>query len=78
MLRRALLNGSMQPKRATFGIRDVLKSLVAVTAYTVAIPFVSVMGQHKLMELLVSLFDHLGKLLAFAGLNPIKDAYVTE
>ena len=78
MLRRALLNGSMQPKRATFGIRDVLKSLLAVTAYTVAIPFVMVMGHHKLMDLLIRLFDHLGKLLAFAGLNPIKDAYVTE
>jgi succinoglycan biosynthesis protein ExoM len=78
MLRRALLNGSMHPKRATFGMRDVLKSLIAVTGYTIAIPFVSALGHHRLMELLVSLFDHLGKLLAFAGLNPIKDAYVTE
>jgi len=78
MLRRALLNGSMQPKRAAFGIRDVLKSLVAIAGYTIAIPFVSVLGQHRLMDLLVRLFDHLGKVLAFAGLNPIKDAYVTE
>jgi succinoglycan biosynthesis protein ExoM len=68
----------MQPKRAAFGIRDVLKSLVAIAGYTIAIPFVSVLGQHRLMDLLVRLFDHLGKVLAFAGLNPIKDAYVTE
>jgi hypothetical protein len=30
------------------------------------------------MKLLVSLCDHLGKLLAVVGINPIRDQYVTE
>jgi succinoglycan biosynthesis protein ExoM len=78
MLRRALLNGSMQPKTAAFGMRDVLISIIAVSVYTIALPFAMVLGQHKVMDLLVRMFDHLGKLLAFVGLNPIKDPYVTE
>jgi succinoglycan biosynthesis protein ExoM len=78
MLRRALLNGSKQPKNAVFGMRDVLKSVIAVFAYTVALPFALVLGHHRFMDLLVRLFDHMGKLLAFVGLNPIKEAYVTE
>jgi succinoglycan biosynthesis protein ExoM len=78
MLRRALLNGSMQPKNADFGLRGVLTSIVAISVYTVALPVALVLGQHRLMNLLVRLFDHLGKLLAFIGLNPIKEAYVTE
>jgi hypothetical protein len=30
------------------------------------------------MALLVRLFDHLGKLLALVGINPIKEQYVTD
>jgi hypothetical protein len=30
------------------------------------------------MRLLVSLCDHLGKLLAFVGINPVKESYVTQ
>jgi succinoglycan biosynthesis protein ExoM len=78
MLRRALLNGSMQPKNAAFGMRDVLTSIIAVSVYTVSLPVALVLGQHRLMDLLVRLFDHLGKLLAFVGLDPIKVPYVTE
>jgi hypothetical protein len=78
MLRRALLRGSMEPKTATFGARDVLKSVIAVPMYTVALPFALALGQHRFMRILVSLFDHLGKLLAFVGINPIKESYVTQ
>jgi succinoglycan biosynthesis protein ExoM len=78
MLRRALLRGAMEPKTATFGARDVLKSAIAVPIYAVALPFALVLGHHKFMRLLVSLCDHLGKLLACVGINPIKESYVTE
>jgi hypothetical protein len=30
------------------------------------------------MPLLVSLFDHLGRLLALLGINPVRDPYVTD
>jgi glycosyltransferase involved in cell wall biosynthesis len=77
MLKRALLRGSMEPQSPTFGPRDVVRSLIAVPTYVVALPVALVMGQHRFMHLLVSLFDHLGTLLALLGVNPVKE-YVTE
>jgi succinoglycan biosynthesis protein ExoM len=78
MLRRALLRGAMQPQSLGFGIRSVLKSLVAVPAYFVVLPLTLVLGHHRFMSVLVRICDHLGKLLALAGINPIKGQYVTE
>jgi glycosyltransferase involved in cell wall biosynthesis len=78
MLKRALLRGAEEPKMPTCGLRDIAKSVVAVPVYTVALPFAFVLGHHRFMTLCVSLFDHLGKLLALLGINPIKDPYVTE
>ena len=78
MLRRALLRGSMEPKAPTFGLRSVAKSLLAVPLYVLALPFALMAGQDKFMGLLVRLCDHLGKLLAVVGINPIKEQYVTE
>jgi glycosyltransferase involved in cell wall biosynthesis len=78
MLRRALLRGAMEPKTEGFGLRDIAKSAVAVPIYAVALPFAAVVGHHKFMTLLVSLCDHLGKLLAVAGINLVKDEYVTD
>lgn len=78
MLRRALLRGAMEPKTPGFGMRDVAKSILAVGAYTLALPFAQLLGHDKFMSLLVRQFDHLGKLLAVAGFEPVKEAYVTE
>ena len=78
MLRRALLRGAMEPKAPTFGLRSVAKSLLAIPLYTLALPFALMAGQDKFMGLLVRLCDHLGKLLAVVGINPIKEQYVTE
>lgn len=78
MLRRALLRGAMEPKTPGFGMRDVIKSVLAVSLYTVALPFAQLLGHDKFMSLLVRQFDHMGKLLAVAGIEPVKDAYVTE
>jgi succinoglycan biosynthesis protein ExoM len=78
MLRRALLRGAMEPKTRDFGLRDIAKSAIAVPAYAVVLPFAAVAGHHRFMALLVSLCDHLGKLLAVVGINPISDQYVTN
>lgn len=78
MLRRALLRGSIEPKTSGFGMRDILKSIVAVCAYAIALPFSLIIGQHKFMSLLVRLCDHLGKLLAVMGINPVTEQYVTQ
>jgi len=78
MLRRALLRGAIEPKTPNFGARDVAKSLVAVPAYAIALPFALMAGQDKFMGLSVRLCDHLGKLLAVVGINPVAEPYVTE
>ena len=78
MIRRSLLRGAMEPSTPDFGVREVVKSLVAVPVYSIALPFSALIGQHKMMDLLVRLSFHVGKLLAFAGLNPVREAYVTE
>ena len=78
MLKRALLRGAVSLKYLDFGVRDIAKSVVAVPIYTLALPFALILGQHRFMDLLVRLFDHLGKLLAVMGINPIKEHYVTE
>jgi len=78
LLRRALLRGAVTLFDPNFGVREVAKSAIAVPAYALALPFSLLLGQHKFMDLLVRLCDHLGKLLAVVGLNPVKEPYVTE
>lgn len=78
MLRRALLRGKSTIARSTVGAHDIAKSVIAVSVYTVALPFALGMGQHRFMILLVKLFDHLGKLLAVMRINPVTEPYITE
>jgi succinoglycan biosynthesis protein ExoM len=78
LLKRALLRGATALNYLDFGARDIGKSLVAVPVYTMGLPFALILGQHRFMNLLVRLCDHLGKLLAVVGINPIKEHYITE
>lgn len=78
MLKRALLRGKVSLRHATSGGKDVLKSLLAMPAYALALPLLLVVGQHAFMKYLVKAFDHAGRLMAFVGLNPMKEQYVTE
>lgn len=78
MLRRALLRGACERMLPTFGLRDIAKSVVVIPLYVIAIPFAFLMGHDRFMDLLVRLCDHLGKLLAVVGINPVAEPYVTE
>jgi succinoglycan biosynthesis protein ExoM len=78
MLRRALLRGATSRLHATFGAGEVAKSLIAVPAYMLALPFACLLGRGRYMALLVRLCDHVGKLMALVGLNPVGEPYVTE
>lgn len=78
MLRRAMLRGASTLLHPTFGARDIVNSVVAVPAYTAALPFALVWGQGRFMILSDKLFYHLGRLLALLGINLIKEPYVTE
>lgn len=77
LLRKALLVGSMFAARDSFTPFEVVRSVIAIPAYTLALPFAFVLGHHRFMTILVKLCHHLGKLLSLAGINPIADAYVS-
>ena len=78
MLRRALLRGANSLLHPTFGTLDVVKSVVAVPAYTAMLPLTLILGQGKFMNYAVKLFDHLGRLLALAGIHPVQEVYVID
>ena len=78
MLRRALLGGATSLLHPTFGVRDIAKSIIAVPAYAVTLPFALVCGRGRFMTLLVKLFDHLGRLVALLGIKPVREPYVTD
>jgi glycosyltransferase involved in cell wall biosynthesis len=78
MLNRALLRGSITLKSPDFHVSSVGKSVVAATIYTVALPFALLLGQDRFMNILFRLCDHLGKILAFVGINPVRSPFVTD
>lgn len=77
LIRRALLRGKMALNHRR-GVGNIAKSLFAVIGYTLALPVFLVMGHHLFMKYLIKTCDHAGMLLAFAGLDPIREKYVTE
>jgi hypothetical protein len=56
----------------------VAKSVIAASVYTVVLPLALCLGQAKFMACAYSLAYHIGRLLAFVGINPIKQQYVIE
>ena len=78
MLRRALLRGQSAIFHSTFGMRDIAKSVIAVPVYMATLPFALLLGQHRFMSILIKLFDHLGKLCAVLGIQPVAGQYITE
>jgi cellulose synthase/poly-beta-1,6-N-acetylglucosamine synthase-like glycosyltransferase len=78
MLKRALLRGKISLVHPTSGPLEVTKSVIAVPAYGLALPFLLLMGQHMFMKYLVKAFDHAGRILAFVGVDAIKETYITE
>jgi cellulose synthase/poly-beta-1,6-N-acetylglucosamine synthase-like glycosyltransferase len=78
MLKRALLRGKVSLSHKNAGTRDVAKSALAIPLYSLALPFLLVVGHHRFMKYLIKLFDHAGRILAFLGFNPVRETYVTE
>jgi glycosyltransferase involved in cell wall biosynthesis len=78
ILKRSLLQGSVNPLHRTFGEAKIGKSMIAVLAYAVLLPFAAILGHHLLMILLVKLVWHLGSVLSFFGIQVIKTPYVTN
>ena len=71
LLHRALLRGRNSLHVGHRPLASLAKSAVAVPLYTAILPFALLAGHHRFMNRLVRLCDHLGKLLARFGLNPV-------
>jgi glycosyltransferase involved in cell wall biosynthesis len=71
MIHRALLRGRNTFRHPKHRFRNLLKSLIAVPAYALALPVLLLAGHHYFMKYLVKLADHTGRLLASVGLNPV-------
>ncbi|PYV54802.1 MAG: glycosyltransferase family 2 protein [Acidobacteria bacterium] len=78
MLRRALLSGATSLLQPTWKTPEIVKSVIAVPVYAAALPFALMLGYHRFMALLIKLSDHLGRLLALLGFDPIKEPYVVD
>jgi succinoglycan biosynthesis protein ExoM len=78
LIRRALLRGEMSLGHSQDRVVNVLRSCVAVPLYILALPFLWFAGQHLFMRYTISLFDHLGRVLACFKFRPIKHTYVTD
>lgn len=77
-VRKALLHGSYAAMQPDCNAKSVVKSLIAVPLYALALPLAFLAGQHRFMTLLVKLCDHAGKLLSLLGIRPFHDEYVSE
>lgn len=78
MLRKATLQGGNAALLPNCDALSILKSVMAVPLYSVALPFALLFGHHRFMALLVKIFHHLGKLLALLHINPVREAYVSD
>lgn len=74
LLRRALLRGQNEKELASVG--SVCRSLIAVPAYLLLLPFVLLAGQHRFMDVSIRLCDHLGKLVGLLGFKPLGAKYL--
>lgn len=76
LLKRAFLRGKMALYAAKSKPPTVLRSLAAIFAYTLFLPFLFILGHHLFMRYLVKDFDHIGKVMTFIGFDFVKEKYV--
>lgn len=71
LMRRALLRGRNSWRHPEGRLKGLVKSLVAAPLYIIALPFLLLAGHHFFVRYGVKLCDHLGRLLAAVGINPV-------
>ncbi len=78
LVKRALFRGVFSLRNHGFPPARILKSLLATPSYAAALPFALILGQANFMRCMFKFSYHLGRLLAFVGVNPIKQPYITD
>jgi succinoglycan biosynthesis protein ExoM len=72
LIKRALLRGRNSFRHPQGRLRNVVKALVAIPIYALALPFLQLGGHHLFMRYLIKLCDHTGRILAAVGLDLVK------
>jgi glycosyltransferase involved in cell wall biosynthesis len=72
-VQRAFTRGMAASWKVPFLSFSTLKSILAIAIYSVSMPFCLVIGQHLFMRVLVKTCDHIGKILSYMGINPVKE-----
>lgn len=72
-LRRAFTRGMTEAQERPFLSFRNLRSVVAIPLYALLLPFAGLAGQSFFMRYLVKECDHLSRILAYAGIKPIKE-----
>lgn len=72
LVSRALLRGRNSFRHPVCRPQKVLKAMVAVPAYALALPLLQLRGHHLFIRYLVKLCHHVGLLFGAIGLDPVK------
>lgn len=72
LLKRALLQGANTLKHRKRRFLNLAKSIIALPLYTIALPILFLRGQHLFMLYLVKLCNHVGFVLGFFGVVPVR------
>lgn len=76
LLLRALLRGKMALQSSKYRGRSVAYSTMAVAAYLLLLPLITLSGTHTCIKCLIRIFDHVGKILAYFGMDVVKEKYI--
>lgn len=71
-IKRALLRGKVNAERSTLFAVETGKSVIAAIVYSLALPFLAIIGEHLFMKYLIKFCDHAGKLMGLFGLKIVK------
>lgn len=70
-IQRAFTRGATSTYSPAISV-NTIKSIIAICIYTPSLLFLNIIGHHFFMRYLIKVCDHLGKLLAFAGVKIVK------
>ena len=72
LIRRAILGGSISLRHPKGRLLNITKAILALPVYVLLLPFLQLGGHHLFMKYLVKLCNHLGRLLALLGFEPVQ------
>jgi succinoglycan biosynthesis protein ExoM len=73
MFKRALLRGRNVLKHPGARAKLLMTSAIAAPAYSLLLPLTLPLGHHVFVKYAIKLCDHLGRLLASIGINPVAE-----